>query len=184
MLDKPFFSFLLRWDAFHFVHIAKEGYVFEHEFAFFPGTPFLMRSFARIMDFLGLTTAGGFGGVLVGGAVASLASDAAIIVLYDLTNETFESPAFAYLCSLLYLLSSSPATLRNAPYAEPFFALLSYQGMCLIFSSFYTHEITYPISRIALLCEEKMALGLHSVRFRDPLQVQRSNALRIPCMGN
>ncbi|KLO18377.1 glycosyltransferase family 76 protein [Schizopora paradoxa] len=129
VLDRPFFSFLLRWDAFHFVHIAKEGYAYEHEFAFFPGTPSLMRFVSGLMAFFGLTSDNGFENLLVGGAIAGLASDTAIIVLYDLTNLIFESPSFAYLCSLLFLLSSSPATLRNAPYAEPFFAYFSFQGM-------------------------------------------------------
>ncbi|KAK0461400.1 glycosyltransferase family 76 protein [Desarmillaria tabescens] len=33
----------LRWDVFHFSHIAREGYVYEHEWAFFPGLPFVIR---------------------------------------------------------------------------------------------------------------------------------------------
>ena len=34
---------LLLWDAFHFTHIAQEGYVYDYEWDFFPGTPIVMR---------------------------------------------------------------------------------------------------------------------------------------------
>ncbi|KAG5459884.1 MAG: hypothetical protein BJ554DRAFT_8142, partial [Olpidium bornovanus] len=34
---------LVRWDALHFRHIAEEGYIWEHEFAFFPLLPAVMR---------------------------------------------------------------------------------------------------------------------------------------------
>ena len=33
----------MRWDAVYFFNIAKRGYEFEQEFAFFPGYPFIMR---------------------------------------------------------------------------------------------------------------------------------------------
>lgn len=37
------FSVFVRWDAFYFLHIAENGYVYEQEHAFFPMLPMLAR---------------------------------------------------------------------------------------------------------------------------------------------
>ena len=50
--------------------------------------------------------------------------------IYHLTLIHFRSPSFALLTALLSLLPASPVTLYFAPYAEPIFTFLSYQGMC------------------------------------------------------
>ncbi len=49
-------STLLRWDAIHFTHIAQEKYyVYEHERAFFLGTPRLMQISAGLLKAAGST---------------------------------------------------------------------------------------------------------------------------------
>ena len=45
-VNKALFSFL-RWDAVHFVEIAKHGYQYEHQFAFFPGFPSILKMLAH-----------------------------------------------------------------------------------------------------------------------------------------
>src|ERR1700743_2001379 len=39
-----FVSTTLRWDSFHFLEIVQSGYTYEHLYAFFPGTPTVMRT--------------------------------------------------------------------------------------------------------------------------------------------
>ncbi|KAI0063536.1 mannosyltransferase [Artomyces pyxidatus] len=120
-----FTSALLRWDTFHFAAIAEHGYAYEHQWAFFPGTPFLVRAVAylfRPIDTVALLRAGALAGL-----ACSLASP---YTLYDLTRQLFpRSPSFAFLAALLSLLPLSPTTLYFAAYAEPAFTLLSYKGM-------------------------------------------------------
>lgn len=126
-LDSPF----LRWDVFHFGHIATEGYVYEYEWAFFPGLPFfVMRAGAFVLHSLGILQSSGaftWGNVLKSGALI-VASTGANTTLYELTLKLTDSTQIAFLSSLLSLLPSSPATLRLVPYTEPFFTYLSYKG--------------------------------------------------------
>ncbi|KAJ3889280.1 glycosyltransferase family 76 protein [Lentinula edodes] len=109
--SKPF----LRWDVFHFAHIAEHGYVYEHEWAFLPGLPIVMTLFKSP-------------NMLLASSMVAIACDSTI-VLYRLTLHQCGSSNFAFLAAVLSLLSSSPATLRLAPCPEPFFTYLSYRGM-------------------------------------------------------
>ncbi|KAK7692820.1 hypothetical protein QCA50_004455 [Cerrena zonata] len=126
--DSPF----LRWDVFHFGHIATEGYIYEYEWAFFPGLPFfVMRLGAFVLHSLGIlqsSSAFTWDNILKSGALI-VAVTGANTTLYELTLELTGSPQMAFLSSLLSLLPSSPATLRLVPYTEPFFTFLSYKGM-------------------------------------------------------
>ncbi|KAI0790691.1 GPI mannosyltransferase 2 [Abortiporus biennis] len=133
LLDNTEYSFptsaLLRWDVFHFGHIALEGYVYEYEWAFLPGTPFVMNAISQLFKFVGLSNSTHFWSqVVVAGALAACGTGTAT-TLYDLTLVLTKSTHFALLSSLLSLLPSSPVTLRYVPYTEPFFTYLSYRGM-------------------------------------------------------
>ncbi|KAG1799794.1 glycosyltransferase family 76 protein [Suillus plorans] len=120
-------SILLRWDAFHFAHIAREGYVYEHEWAFFNGLPLLMRISDHLQALAGFDT-NGWGTLLRGGAGMAILCDSTH-VLYHLSLHYFRSPSLAFLSAALSLLSSSPVALKLASYNEPFFTYLSYRGM-------------------------------------------------------
>ena len=123
----PWISSLLRWDAFHFAHVAQEGHTYEHLWAFFPALPFVMRVSGRILSRVGLSSADTTA-PLLGGAMLAAISDSTR-VLYRLSLHHLRSPSAAFLATALSLLSCSPATLRFAPYNEPFFTYCSYQGM-------------------------------------------------------
>lgn len=117
---------LFRWDAFHFTAIAKNGYSHEHHWAFFPGVPILLRAAHRLPT-LFLDVVPPLSWFTILNAAIAIPTTRAI---YHLTLIHFRSPSFALLTALLSLLPASPATLYLAPYAEPIFTLLSYQGAC------------------------------------------------------
>lgn len=76
----------LRWDAIHFAHVAQNGYKFEYEFAFFPGTHAAMMLGAEIGRFLGLFNTGGNDptAVIAGGSIASGICDIlSVLDLYE-----------------------------------------------------------------------------------------------------
>ncbi|TRM69692.1 glycosyltransferase family 76 protein [Schizophyllum amplum] len=113
----PWADALVRWDVFHFAQIARGGYVHEHQWAFFPGVPWLLRATALSQrEFL------------LGGTVLVLLCDPTL-VMYDLSLLVLGNRDAALLSALLSLLPSSPMTLRLVPYAEPFYTYLSYRGM-------------------------------------------------------
>jgi|ERR1700722_3726937 len=124
---------LLRWDVFHFAHIAENGYVYEHEWAFFPGTPLIMRFTAEVVRFVnGSPGPLNWDHLLLGGALAAVGCDTTR-TLYHLSLHHLGSPSLALMASLLSLIPHSPVTLRFAPYAEPFFTYLSYKGECHLY---------------------------------------------------
>jgi phosphatidylinositol glycan class V len=114
---------LLRWDSFHFLHIAEHGYVFENQWAFFPGVPFVMHASAKLLSLIFTCRAD----LLVAGAVTAMACDTTR-TLYQLTLHHLGSPSLAFLTALLSLMPSNPTTLYFVPYSEPFFTYLSYKG--------------------------------------------------------
>lgn len=121
---------ILRWDVFHFAHIAQEGYVYEYEWAFFPGASLVMKMIARLLQAVNIPSSDvplHLEYLLVGGAlISSLCGTTS--TLYDLTMHHFRSSNLAFLASLLSLIPSSPATLRFSTCNEPFFTYFSYKG--------------------------------------------------------
>ena len=118
---------LLRWDAFHFGSVAQAGYVYEYQWAFFPGAPFVMRSIATLLGAAGLADHTSWSTLLGAGALACCFTNSTVM-LYDLTLHHTTSPTASYLAALLSLLPTSPVTLRFVAYSEPFFTYLSYYG--------------------------------------------------------
>ncbi|KAF8813631.1 mannosyltransferase [Phlegmacium glaucopus] len=104
----PLWRPLFRWDVFHFFHIAHHSYLYEHQWAFFPALPLIIRYSPCL--------------------IVVLACDASQ-TLYSLSLYHLPSHNHALLATLLSLLPASPVTAYFAPYTEPFFTYLSYRGM-------------------------------------------------------
>ncbi|KAI0699498.1 GPI mannosyltransferase 2 [Cerioporus squamosus] len=107
--------------------MGREGYTYEYQWAFFPGSPFVMRITAS--SFFGASSLVRMGECLLGCLVSLIPSVLSALRLYDLSLLHLGSRNAAFLAALLSLLPSSPVTLRLAGYAEPFFTYLSYTGM-------------------------------------------------------
>jgi GPI mannosyltransferase 2 len=120
-------SSLLRWDVFYFSSIAKDGYLYEYHWAFFPGIPWLSRLAEILPAFRVDDTTAAHAWVALLHAALAIPTTRAI---YNLTLIHFRSPSFSLLTALLSLLPASPVTLYFAPYAEPIFTFLSYRGVC------------------------------------------------------
>ncbi|KAF9451270.1 glycosyltransferase family 76 protein [Macrolepiota fuliginosa MF-IS2] len=106
-------SILIRWDVLHFKDIADNGYHWEHQYAFLPAAPILLRYFSPVVLVL-LNTV--------------LAYDS-VTTLYELSLRYLANEHIAHLAALLSLVPFSPPALCFAPYTEPFFTHLSYRGM-------------------------------------------------------
>ena len=128
VVDSAWERALLRWDVFHFLHIAQSGYEFEYEHAFFPGSPRIMRLGSKLLDAIFGSGDRTWTFLLSGHLATAAVAVGSVRILYDLTLCHFGSPSMAFLVSILSLMSSSPATLRFAPSTEPFFTFLSYKG--------------------------------------------------------
>ncbi|KAF9264237.1 mannosyltransferase [Marasmius fiardii PR-910] len=113
----------LRWDAFHFASIAESNYLYEYQWAFFPGVPLVMKYSERALHHIT-----GHSDLMLGGVLAAMACDTTR-TMYKLSLHHLGSPRLAHLATLLSLLPSSPATLRLAVYADPFFTYFAYKGM-------------------------------------------------------
>lgn len=116
-----FISTAVRWDVFHFHEIAKNGYTYEHLYAFPPGMATIMRITSSIFGY------GSTSGMLWGYWIAVVFCST-LHTLYEFTLLQTKSPEMASLAAACSLLPSSPATLIHAPYAEPFFTFLSFKG--------------------------------------------------------
>lgn len=180
-VPSAFPSSLFRWDAFHFNAIAKDGYSYEHHWAFFPGVPLLLRAAGRLPAlFFDVAIPALSWFALLNTAIAIPTTRA----IYHLTLIHFRSPSFALLTALLSLLPASPATLYFAPYAEPIFTFLSYQGTSTyLYSSLHfspPHSGVFADLRNARLCtralQPRIAVLRHCCCF--PLEWRSARSLR------
>ncbi|KAF9047295.1 GPI mannosyltransferase 2 [Panaeolus papilionaceus] len=113
----PFNHPFLRWDSIHFLNIAQQNYLYEHEWAFLPAISTVIKLFNWPQN-----------SWLLHVFILLLGVDSCRTI-YNLTLLKFKSKSYATLVALLSLIPTSPITLWFAPYNEPFFTNLSYHGM-------------------------------------------------------
>lgn len=119
---------LSHWDAEHFLFIAEYGYLYEHNFAFFPGFPLALLAGAELLRPLwGLLSLRSC--LLISIALLnSLFFVLAAVALYDLGCLVLHCPQQAFHGALLFCLSPANVFL-TAGYSEALFAFLTFSAM-------------------------------------------------------
>ncbi|GAA6099255.1 palmitoyltransferase ZDHHC18-A isoform X1 [Tachysurus ichikawai] len=163
------FSGLSRWDAEHFLFIAEHGYLYEHNFAFFPLFPLVLRLLATILlwplsPFLTV-----HGRLLVMVAIAnSTLFVMSAVALYGLSRMVLQDRKLAMISSLIYCLTPANVFML-AGYSESIFALLTFGGLCLLEKGF-----TSGACFLLGLATAARANGLVNAGFLLYLPLQRS----------
>uniref|UniRef100_A0A8C8R592 GPI mannosyltransferase 2 n=1 Tax=Pelusios castaneus TaxID=367368 RepID=A0A8C8R592_9SAUR len=120
---------LSHWDAEHFLFIAEHGYLYEHNFAFFPVYPLCVRVVAEftlwpLQWLLCLRSRLLLLAVLLNALLLVLAA----VVLYELGRMVLGCRKMAFLSALLFCLT--PANVfMTAAYSESMFAFLVFSAM-------------------------------------------------------
>jgi phosphatidylinositol glycan class V len=130
-----------RWDALHFLKIASEGYQLEHQLAFFPLFPALLRTVGwgvgSVWEAVGGGGSGGGGGLtqhealLVAGLLLNLCAFALSACVLEALLLRLRLPhPTAQLGVLLYVLNPA-GVFFGSLYTESLYALLSFSGLLL-----------------------------------------------------
>jgi len=168
-----FISTILRWDSFHFLEIAQNGYTYEYLYAFLPGTPTIMRASSLLS---GYGTIFGLSWVVC----TTVVSYFTLTTLYDLTLVHTGSQELAMLATTCSILTTSPATLLHAPYAELPFSFFSYKG-----GSVPTWSTREPhLCRNAIMLSWSLGSCKLDVRCRLHLSVEWGSTGRLCYLGN
>lgn len=119
--SKPFTARLSSWDAIYFVHTAKEGYVYEQEWAFGTGVALAMRYAAQLT---------GLSEPLAGILLSNISHLLTALVLYKLTLLLSRNAKLALLSSALSIISPGGLFL-SAPCGESLCSFFSFLGVFL-----------------------------------------------------
>ena len=132
-----------RWDALHFIDIAKNGYVFEHSAAFFPLYPLTIR-YVTIYIFQSETVH-----LLAAILLNFIFFNISAIFLFKLTVILFKERNIAILTVLTFCLN--PANVFfSAAYTESMYFMLTMIGLFFLFSKNFFKSLV-PFS-LACLC--------------------------------
>ncbi|XP_048008690.1 palmitoyltransferase ZDHHC18-A [Megalobrama amblycephala] len=126
------FGGLSHWDAEHFLFIAERGYLYEHNFAFFPLFPLILRLLAAtaLWPLCGFLTMHGrlLLAVAIGNSILFVIS---AVALYKLSRLVVQDRKLALVAVLMYCLT--PANVfMVAGYSETLFAALTFAGLWLL----------------------------------------------------
>lgn len=132
-IASTFATRLSRWDAIYFIHTAKEGYVYEQEWAFGTGLSLLIRFVTHFLRLAGVESQGLE--PLVGIALANASHLMAALILYKLTNILTRDATISFLSPILCIISPGGLFL-SSPGPESPFSFLSFLGI-LIFALRY-----------------------------------------------
>uniref|UniRef100_W5LLW3 GPI mannosyltransferase 2 n=1 Tax=Astyanax mexicanus TaxID=7994 RepID=W5LLW3_ASTMX len=123
---------LSHWDAEHFLFIAERGYLYEHNFAFFPLFPLILHSVAATLLWplsAFLTVRGRL--LLAVALVNSGLFVLSAVALYGLSRVVLGDRKLALVSGLIYCLTPANVFML-AGYSETLFAALTFGGLWLL----------------------------------------------------
>ena len=130
------FGGLSHWDAEHYLFIAERGYLYEHNFAFFPLLPVILRGLAETLlwPLSGWLSVRGrlLLAVALGNSALFLLS---AVALYAMSRVVLQDRRLALLSSLLYCLTPANVFMTSG-YSESLFAALTFGGLFLLEKGF------------------------------------------------
>ncbi|KAK0133789.1 GPI mannosyltransferase 2 [Merluccius polli] len=127
---------LSHWDAEHYLFIAERGYLYEHNFAFFPLLPVVLRGLAETLlwPLSGWLSVRGrlLVAVALGNSALFLLS---AVALHAMSRAVLQDRRLALLSSLLYCLTPANVFMTSG-YSESLFAALTFGGLFLLEKGF------------------------------------------------
>lgn len=150
---------LTRWDAIYFTHAAREGYVYEQEWAFGTGMALAIRKLSDGVRWTGLIPpeADVATEAVVGIAFANVSHFYAVMAMYKLTMVLSSNQKMAMLSGLLFIVSPA-GMFMCAPVSESSFAHWSLYASWLFASSY--HDPAGSWSRSVGIVFAGMVFGL------------------------
>ena len=134
-LLSPGLEGLVVWDSVHFVSIAKCGYEFENQHAFFPFVPLAMRLLHNTVLYPFAVVLGSIPAMVLGGLVLSaLCFSAAAAVFYRLSVVMTADARLSATAALMFVANPAGAHF-SAAYGEAPFTLFSMLGILLTMRS-------------------------------------------------
>lgn len=131
-LIEALFGGLSHWDAEHFLFIAERGYIYEHNFAFFPLFPFILRLLASTLlwPLCGFLTMRGrlIITVVIGNSFLFVLS---AVALYSLSRIVLQERKLAFVAVMMYCLTPANVFML-AGYSETLFATLTFAGLWML----------------------------------------------------
>ncbi|CEL56840.1 hypothetical protein RSOLAG1IB_08118 [Rhizoctonia solani AG-1 IB] len=131
----------LRWDTLHYLDVALSGtYTYEHQHAFSPGVPIVLRlvhigkefllSLAPRLPLIGYTNTQlhGYLANLINTFLVAMLAAQPSLALYNLTKTITHSKEFSFLTLLVHVILGAPPVIIRSAYGEPFFAWLTFEG--------------------------------------------------------
>lgn len=153
---------LTRWDALYFVQYARQGYVFEQQWAFGAAMPAAVRAVMGLIPSWLVDTDAVVIEPLVAIALVHVCHLTAVLALYRLTMLLSNDNKLAFVASALHVFSPAGVFL-SAPYAESPFAALAFVGNLLFALGIKNKR--EPMKRFVLIVGAGIVFGL-STSFR------------------
>uniref|UniRef100_A0A6B2L764 GPI mannosyltransferase 2 n=1 Tax=Arcella intermedia TaxID=1963864 RepID=A0A6B2L764_9EUKA len=117
------------WDGVYFLEIAREGYIYEKQHAFYPGYPIFIRITSYLINLVFLGHLSEIGSLLLSGVIISnICFILAALSLYLLSRQVLKDERLSFTSALLFCFN--PASIfMSALYTESLFALTVFAGL-------------------------------------------------------